>query len=101
MPCDLMTECVATLCLLLQVQPYMPYEFTEEGMLQRVNTYISHQDFCTQLKSPWVPHESVQFILSRAGQSCKSACMQKGESNTQNYCHVLFPLTHMFTNNHM
>ena len=79
----------------------MPYEFTEEGMLQRVNTYISHQDFCTQLRSPWVPRESVQFVLSRAGQSCQSACMEKRESHTQHYSHVLFPLTHMFTHNDM
>ncbi|KAI0216419.1 Alpha-1,6-mannosylglycoprotein 6-beta-N-acetylglucosaminyltransferase A [Lamellibrachia satsuma] len=75
-----------------EVQPYMPYEFTEEGMLQRVNAYLIRQDFCSQLRSPWVPRDSVEFILSRAGQSCKTACMEKrmiceplyfGELNSQ------------------
>ena len=69
-----------TLSILSQVRPYMPYEFTEEGMLQRVNTYIIHQDFCSQLTSPWVPRESTEFILSKAGQSCKTACREKRKS---------------------
>lgn len=26
-----------------QVQPYLPYEYTCEGMLERVHAYIQHQ----------------------------------------------------------
>ncbi|XP_054112504.1 alpha-1,6-mannosylglycoprotein 6-beta-N-acetylglucosaminyltransferase B isoform X2 [Callithrix jacchus] len=30
-----------------QVDPYLPYEYTCEGMLERIHAYIQHQDFCT------------------------------------------------------
>ncbi|KAK6300378.1 hypothetical protein J4Q44_G00284760 [Coregonus suidteri] len=30
-----------------KVEPYLPYEYTCEGMLERVHAYIQHQDFCT------------------------------------------------------
>ena len=26
--------------------PYIPYEFTQQGMMERIGTYIIHQDFC-------------------------------------------------------
>ncbi|XP_058140774.1 alpha-1,6-mannosylglycoprotein 6-beta-N-acetylglucosaminyltransferase B [Dasypus novemcinctus] len=29
-----------------QVEPYLPYEYTCEGMLERIHAYIQHQDFC-------------------------------------------------------
>ncbi|TWW59540.1 Alpha-1,6-mannosylglycoprotein 6-beta-N-acetylglucosaminyltransferase B [Takifugu flavidus] len=29
-----------------KVEPYLPYEYTCEGMLERVHSYIQHQDFC-------------------------------------------------------
>ncbi|XP_048102897.1 LOW QUALITY PROTEIN: alpha-1,6-mannosylglycoprotein 6-beta-N-acetylglucosaminyltransferase B-like [Alosa alosa] len=29
-----------------KVEPYLPFEYTCEGMLERVNAYIEHQDFC-------------------------------------------------------
>uniref|UniRef100_A0AAY4CIE0 alpha-1,6-mannosyl-glycoprotein 6-beta-N-acetylglucosaminyltransferase n=1 Tax=Denticeps clupeoides TaxID=299321 RepID=A0AAY4CIE0_9TELE len=29
-----------------KIEPYLPYEFTCEGMLQRVNAFIENQDFC-------------------------------------------------------
>ncbi|XP_003913545.2 alpha-1,6-mannosylglycoprotein 6-beta-N-acetylglucosaminyltransferase B isoform X5 [Papio anubis] len=29
-----------------QVDPYLPYEYTCEGMLERIHAYIQHQDFC-------------------------------------------------------
>ncbi|XP_063051737.1 alpha-1,6-mannosylglycoprotein 6-beta-N-acetylglucosaminyltransferase B-like [Engraulis encrasicolus] len=29
-----------------QVDPYLPYEYTCEGMLERVHAYIQHQEFC-------------------------------------------------------
>ncbi|XP_074116321.1 alpha-1,6-mannosylglycoprotein 6-beta-N-acetylglucosaminyltransferase B isoform X3 [Sminthopsis crassicaudata] len=31
----------------IQVDPYLPYEYTCEGMLERIYAYIQHQDFCT------------------------------------------------------
>ncbi|XP_056406447.1 alpha-1,6-mannosylglycoprotein 6-beta-N-acetylglucosaminyltransferase B isoform X2 [Hyla sarda] len=29
-----------------KIEPYLPYEFTSEGMLQRLHAYIQHQEFC-------------------------------------------------------
>ncbi|XP_042563083.1 alpha-1,6-mannosylglycoprotein 6-beta-N-acetylglucosaminyltransferase B-like [Clupea harengus] len=29
-----------------KVEPFLPYEYTCEGMLERVSAYIEHQDFC-------------------------------------------------------
>ncbi|XP_073540076.1 alpha-1,6-mannosylglycoprotein 6-beta-N-acetylglucosaminyltransferase B [Phyllobates terribilis] len=30
-----------------KIEPYLPYEFTSEGMLQRLHAYIQHQEFCS------------------------------------------------------
>ncbi|KAM4692565.1 alpha-1,6-mannosylglycoprotein 6-beta-N-acetylglucosaminyltransferase B [Rhinophrynus dorsalis] len=36
-----------------KVEPYLPYEYTSEGMLQRLHAYIQHQEFCSPpLPSP-------------------------------------------------
>nr|XP_055039811.1 alpha-1,6-mannosylglycoprotein 6-beta-N-acetylglucosaminyltransferase B isoform X3 [Misgurnus anguillicaudatus] len=32
--------------LQIKVEPLIPFEYTCEGMLERVNAYIQHQDFC-------------------------------------------------------
>lgn len=36
-------SCSYSLCLCEQIEPYLPYEFTCEGMLQRVNAFIENQ----------------------------------------------------------
>lgn len=33
----------AVVCVSIQIEPYIPYEFTCEGMLQRVNILIEKQ----------------------------------------------------------
>ncbi|NWT52216.1 MGT5B acetylglucosaminyltransferase, partial [Erythrocercus mccallii] len=38
-----------------QVDPYLPYEYTCEGMLERIHAYIQHQDFCTASSLPPSP----------------------------------------------
>ncbi|KAM4761728.1 alpha-1,6-mannosylglycoprotein 6-beta-N-acetylglucosaminyltransferase B isoform 3-T3 [Cyanocitta cristata] len=38
-----------------QVDPYLPYEYTCEGMLERIHAYIQHQDFCTTSSLPPSP----------------------------------------------
>ncbi|NXC84385.1 MGT5B acetylglucosaminyltransferase, partial [Cercotrichas coryphoeus] len=38
-----------------QVDPYLPYEYTCEGMLERIHAYIQHQDFCTAPPAPPSP----------------------------------------------
>ncbi|XP_076871967.1 alpha-1,6-mannosylglycoprotein 6-beta-N-acetylglucosaminyltransferase B-like [Brachyhypopomus gauderio] len=37
-----------------KVEPYLPYEYTCEGMLERVHAYIEHQDFCSP-EDPFPP----------------------------------------------
>uniref|UniRef100_A0A8K9XN71 alpha-1,6-mannosyl-glycoprotein 6-beta-N-acetylglucosaminyltransferase n=1 Tax=Oncorhynchus mykiss TaxID=8022 RepID=A0A8K9XN71_ONCMY len=44
-----------------KVEPYLPYEYTCEGMLERVHAYIQHQ-----VGSP--------LLASQEGQSCVEAC---------------------------
>lgn len=35
--------CPMYLLVSLQVDPYLPYEYTCEGMLERIHAYIQHQ----------------------------------------------------------
>ncbi|CAM5103269.1 unnamed protein product [Natator depressus] len=35
-----------------KVDPYVPYEYTCEGMLERIHAYIQHQDFCAGASLP-------------------------------------------------
>ncbi|XP_021366122.1 alpha-1,6-mannosylglycoprotein 6-beta-N-acetylglucosaminyltransferase A-like isoform X1 [Mizuhopecten yessoensis] len=60
-------------------QPYLPYEFTEEGMLQRMNAYIEHQNFCEFQKRPakWPPSSSIKFLLGEPDKSCQDVCWSK------------------------
>ncbi|XP_059172981.1 alpha-1,6-mannosylglycoprotein 6-beta-N-acetylglucosaminyltransferase A-like [Physella acuta] len=55
---------------------YLPNEYTEEGMLQRMNAYIQNQNFCSfqrgQVK--WPPREALQYVLAEPGKSCKDSC---------------------------
>jgi alpha-1,3(6)-mannosylglycoprotein beta-1,6-N-acetyl-glucosaminyltransferase len=57
-----------------QVRGYLPFEFTHQGMLQRVIAYIEHQDFCSLSGSIWPPTSSVDIFLSAEGKSCKETC---------------------------
>lgn len=57
-------ECTSSLALhvfqqsvfcVIQIEPYLPYEFTCEGMLQRVNAFIENQVLPLQSASPSFP----------------------------------------------
>uniref|UniRef100_A0A8C5DG14 alpha-1,6-mannosyl-glycoprotein 6-beta-N-acetylglucosaminyltransferase n=1 Tax=Gouania willdenowi TaxID=441366 RepID=A0A8C5DG14_GOUWI len=87
-----------------KVEPYLPYEYTCEGMLERVHAYIQHQDFCTpepprmiaslfvalpnstalgwasNVSPPaaWPPLSSLRLLVSQEGQSCVEACQSAG-----------------------
>uniref|UniRef100_A0A8D0GTB3 alpha-1,6-mannosyl-glycoprotein 6-beta-N-acetylglucosaminyltransferase n=1 Tax=Sphenodon punctatus TaxID=8508 RepID=A0A8D0GTB3_SPHPU len=39
-----------------KVDPYLPYEYTCEGMLERIHAYIQHQDFCAASVPPAKPN---------------------------------------------
>ncbi|XP_028993236.1 alpha-1,6-mannosylglycoprotein 6-beta-N-acetylglucosaminyltransferase A-like isoform X2 [Betta splendens] len=59
------------------IEPYVPYEFTSEGMLQRVNVLIEKQDFCYAGRR-WPPRSALQVVKAEAGTSCKQACQDAG-----------------------
>lgn len=56
-------------------EPYLPYEFTCEGMLQRVNAFIENQDFCHG-QVMWPPLSALQVKLAEPGKSCKQVCQE-------------------------
>ncbi|KAM8934674.1 alpha-1,6-mannosylglycoprotein 6-beta-N-acetylglucosaminyltransferase A [Pelodytes ibericus] len=56
-------------------EPYLPYEFTCEGMLQRVNGLIEKQDFCHG-QVMWPPLSALQVKLADPGKSCKQVCQE-------------------------
>nr|XP_020865078.1 alpha-1,6-mannosylglycoprotein 6-beta-N-acetylglucosaminyltransferase A isoform X2 [Phascolarctos cinereus] len=58
-----------------KIEPYMPYEFTCEGMLQRMNAFIEKQDFCHG-QVMWPPLSALQVKLSEPGKSCKQVCQE-------------------------
>uniref|UniRef100_A0A3Q2PVH0 alpha-1,6-mannosyl-glycoprotein 6-beta-N-acetylglucosaminyltransferase n=1 Tax=Fundulus heteroclitus TaxID=8078 RepID=A0A3Q2PVH0_FUNHE len=58
-----------------KIEPYLPYEFTCEGMLQRVNAFIENQDFCHG-QVMWPPLSALQVKMAEPGQSCKQVCQE-------------------------
>ncbi|XP_064827067.1 alpha-1,6-mannosylglycoprotein 6-beta-N-acetylglucosaminyltransferase A-like isoform X1 [Oncorhynchus masou masou] len=59
-----------------KIEPYLPYEFTCEGMLQRVNAFIENQDFCHG-QVMWPPLSALQVKLAEPGCSCKKVCQEE------------------------
>ncbi|KAJ8019701.1 Alpha-1,6-mannosylglycoprotein 6-beta-N-acetylglucosaminyltransferase A [Holothuria leucospilota] len=60
------------------VPPLLPFEYTCEGMLQRVSAYVQHQDFCATVDPPWPPTSALRTITADVGVSCKKACFDLG-----------------------
>ncbi|XP_031708201.1 alpha-1,6-mannosylglycoprotein 6-beta-N-acetylglucosaminyltransferase A [Anarrhichthys ocellatus] len=59
-----------------KIEPYLPYEFTCEGMLQRVNGFIENQDFCHG-QVMWPPLSTLQVKLAEPGRTCKQVCQEE------------------------
>lgn len=62
--------------MLKEVEPYLPIEFTHEGMLERVSALVQNQDFCDQ--NHWPPARALVTVKGEAGTSCKQVCLSKG-----------------------
>uniref|UniRef100_UPI00358FC16B alpha-1,6-mannosylglycoprotein 6-beta-N-acetylglucosaminyltransferase A n=1 Tax=Myxine glutinosa TaxID=7769 RepID=UPI00358FC16B len=58
-----------------KLEPYLPYEFTCEGMLQRVNAFLENQDFCHG-QLPWPPLSSMQVLMAKTSESCRQVCQE-------------------------
>ncbi|XP_029315211.1 alpha-1,6-mannosylglycoprotein 6-beta-N-acetylglucosaminyltransferase A-like [Cottoperca gobio] len=70
-------ERALTAILNQSIEPYLPYEFSCEGMLQRVNILIEKQDLCTSTGS-WPPLSVLQVVKAEVDTSCKTACQKEG-----------------------
>ncbi|KAM3851358.1 alpha-1,6-mannosylglycoprotein 6-beta-N-acetylglucosaminyltransferase A isoform 1-T7 [Vipera latastei] len=58
-----------------KIEPYLPFEFTCEGMLQRMNVFIEKQDFCHG-QVMWPPLNALQVKIAETGKSCKQVCQE-------------------------
>uniref|UniRef100_A0A8D0C6L4 alpha-1,6-mannosyl-glycoprotein 6-beta-N-acetylglucosaminyltransferase n=1 Tax=Salvator merianae TaxID=96440 RepID=A0A8D0C6L4_SALMN len=58
-----------------KIDPYLPFEFTCEGMLQRMNVFIEKQDFCHG-QVMWPPLSALQVKIAVSGKSCKQVCQE-------------------------
>ncbi|XP_069769993.1 alpha-1,6-mannosylglycoprotein 6-beta-N-acetylglucosaminyltransferase A-like [Narcine bancroftii] len=59
-----------------KVEPYLPFEFTCEGMLERVNVFIEKQDFCLQ-REMWPPITALVVKNAKPSQSCVDVCQKE------------------------
>ncbi|XP_034049796.1 alpha-1,6-mannosylglycoprotein 6-beta-N-acetylglucosaminyltransferase B-like [Thalassophryne amazonica] len=57
-----------------KVKPFIPREFTCEGMLERVQSYVTHQNFCSKSLPSWPPETALRVHLGPLGQSCVRVC---------------------------
>ncbi|XP_013415408.1 alpha-1,6-mannosylglycoprotein 6-beta-N-acetylglucosaminyltransferase A [Lingula anatina] len=76
------TQLRATLLRVLtrqqEVPPFLPFEFTVAGMLERMNYYIENQDFCSNPIRSHVPRNAVQGFVGAEGKSCNDVCRSNG-----------------------
>jgi alpha-1,3(6)-mannosylglycoprotein beta-1,6-N-acetyl-glucosaminyltransferase len=61
----------------INVPPYLPYEFTYKGQLERISAYVNNQDFCNP-GHQWPPLSALDLYISKKGQSCQDACLDRG-----------------------
>ncbi|XP_068162098.1 alpha-1,6-mannosylglycoprotein 6-beta-N-acetylglucosaminyltransferase B-like [Antennarius striatus] len=57
-----------------EVKSFTPREFTCDGMLERVRSYITHQNFCSTSAPTWPPERVLRIHLGPLGQSCVDTC---------------------------
>ncbi|XP_032233856.2 alpha-1,6-mannosylglycoprotein 6-beta-N-acetylglucosaminyltransferase A isoform X2 [Nematostella vectensis] len=63
--------------LTTKVKPYIPFEWTTQGMLERVNALVNNQNFCDHT-SRWPPIEELKLIQGLETESCTQTCKAKG-----------------------
>ncbi|KAK2145757.1 hypothetical protein LSH36_660g06018 [Paralvinella palmiformis] len=60
------------------VKPYVPFEFSIQGYLERLSVIVEHQDFCRCVSSQWPPLSAMTTHLGTVGQSCTEVCQHHG-----------------------
>ncbi|XP_013407642.2 alpha-1,6-mannosylglycoprotein 6-beta-N-acetylglucosaminyltransferase A-like [Lingula anatina] len=57
---------------------YLPYEFTEAGMIERMNYYVENQDLCSVPRKSHIPDSAIHYVLGEPGKSCNEVCRDQG-----------------------
>ncbi|XP_068688277.1 alpha-1,6-mannosylglycoprotein 6-beta-N-acetylglucosaminyltransferase A-like [Montipora foliosa] len=71
------------------LKPFVPFEFTCEGMLERLNAYVENQNFC-DMSDHWPSNTGeLEITIARAGTSCTEACSKAGFTCEPEYFHLL------------
>ncbi|KRY31301.1 Alpha-1,6-mannosylglycoprotein 6-beta-N-acetylglucosaminyltransferase A [Trichinella spiralis] len=60
-----------------EFEPHVPWEFTAEGMLERVAYYFLHQDFCEPDHLP-LNISQLRIYVGESGASCSDTCSKHG-----------------------
>ncbi|KXJ29802.1 Alpha-1,6-mannosylglycoprotein 6-beta-N-acetylglucosaminyltransferase A [Exaiptasia diaphana] len=63
--------------LQMEVKPYIPYEWTPAGMLERVNALVINQNFCDG-NIKWPPLKELHTHVSKVDKSCSETCDEYG-----------------------
>ena len=64
----------------MKITRFIPREFTETGMLERLNAYIENQDFCGDPLPVWPPLSASEITVGKVGASCVETCRSKGNN---------------------
>ncbi|XP_066929864.1 alpha-1,6-mannosylglycoprotein 6-beta-N-acetylglucosaminyltransferase A-like [Clytia hemisphaerica] len=65
------------------VDPYLPYEFTNQGMMERLYMFTKHHDFCSShlgapsVNSTWPPMSARQVFVGEKDEGCDEVCGKK------------------------
>ncbi|KAE9551132.1 hypothetical protein FO519_005667 [Halicephalobus sp. NKZ332] len=59
------------------VGPYLPIEFSFEGMLERVDVLLTRHDFCG-MNPTYPPWKSAKIVVAKGGEACQDTCEQEG-----------------------
>ena len=57
--------------------PFVPYEFTRVGFLQRLNVYIQNENFSSN-GSVWPSISYLKTVFAEENMACVDACQSKG-----------------------
>ncbi|KAJ7378518.1 Alpha-1,6-mannosylglycoprotein 6-beta-N-acetylglucosaminyltransferase A [Desmophyllum pertusum] len=60
-----------------EAKPYLPLEWTPKGMLERVNAFNEHYNFCEHGER-WPPLSEMKLFMGEAGKSCVEVCKVSG-----------------------
>ena len=74
----------------LQVPPYIPYEFTVEGFLERMHTNLQNQNFC-KVDASCPSINQMHLRLSMNGQTCEETCRgSQSKFLLKKYLYIIF-----------